>query len=232
MFVFPKELPLSHALIAQYLSTLIPKHSNLHLSILSSLRNWELFDIDPSIRCYSNVAGFGIDGGLSTFLGQSVISETLNFLIIGDLSFFYDMNSLGIRHLKNNIRIVLVNNQGGGEFRLFTHTADSFGDTTNRHIAASGHFGKSAEGWVRNNNFDYIPVCNKEQLKDAVQRLVKPAERSIVMEVFTTMKDDSDSLEFIYNLNHKESQKDKLKKIIKDNIPDDLKTGIRKIFKH
>ena len=223
----PEDFPLSHAYVAKKLSPIIPSGSNLHFSILNSLRFWEFFTIPNSIKCYSNVAGFGIDGCLSTFLGQSVGSDALNFLIIGDLSFFYDMNSIGIRHLKNNIRIVLVNNKGGAEFRLFNNTADEFGDNSNKHIAASGHFGDSAEGWVINNHFTYLSVKNKDELDSALNILIQPSEKPILMEVFTTMKDESDALLSIKEINEKpKSIVDSLKGV----IPADLKKGIRKII--
>jgi 2-succinyl-5-enolpyruvyl-6-hydroxy-3-cyclohexene-1-carboxylate synthase len=197
----PKDFELSHALVAQKLSKLLPADSNIHFAILNSLRFWEFFTLDSTIRCYSNVAGFGIDGCLSTFLGQSVASNKLNFLIVGDLSFFYDMNSIGIRHLKNNIRIVLINNHGGGEFRLKTHVADSFGDASNRYIAASGHFGNSAKGWVENNGFDYIAVKKKNALDNAINDLIKPSKKPILIEIFTTMENDSNELQRIIDHN-------------------------------
>lgn len=228
--ILPENLPLSHAFVAKNLAPLIPSNSNLHFGILSSLRNWELYELDFTIKCYSNVAGFGIDGGLSTFLGQSVSSTVLNFLIIGDLAFFYDMNSLGIRHIRNNVRIILVNNHGGGEFRLFTHTADSFGDSTDRHIAAAGHFGNSAEGWVKNNGFEYVSVKRKEELSDILDLLIKPSDKPILLEVFTTMSDDSDALETIIKANIHISQSDKIKQAVKDHMPAGLKKGIRKLL--
>jgi len=223
----PKNLPLSHALIAQKLSPLIPPEANLHFGILNSLRNWELFQLDPYVKCYSNVAGFGIDGGLSTFLGQSVASESLNFLVIGDLSFFYDMNAIGIRHIRNNVRIVLVNNRGGGEFRMYSHTANQFGDASDRHIAAAGHFGESAEGWIKNNGFKYLAARTKDELDHVLSALVKPSERPIVLEVFTKMEDDSGAFKSIIDAN---DQSGKIARAIKNSIPADLKKGIKKII--
>jgi 2-succinyl-5-enolpyruvyl-6-hydroxy-3-cyclohexene-1-carboxylate synthase len=176
------------------------------------------------------VAGFGIDGDLSTFLGQSVASEALNFLIIGDLAFFYDMNALGIRHLKNNIRIVLINNRGGGEFRLNTHAADQFGEASNRHIAAGGHFGDSAEGWVMNNHFKYIAVKNKNDLEHRIQNLAQRSDSPILMEVFTTMDDDADSLQMIISANDLTPQSKKVAQAIKASIPKGMKAGIKKLI--
>lgn len=230
-FVVPETLPLSHALIAKGLAPRLPINSNLHFGILSSLRNWELFDLHPSIKCYSNVAGFGIDGCLSTFLGQSVASDALNFLIIGDLSFFYDMNAVGIRCLKPNIRIVLVNNHGGGEFRLYEHAANSFGDAADRHIAAAGHFGESAKGWVTNNHFDYLAVRDTEELQGALDILVRPSERPVLLEVFTTMRDDSSALKSIKYANDFTTRSERLSRAIKSKIPAGLKKGIRKLIR-
>ena len=50
---------------------------------------------------------------MSVMIGESVETDELTFLITGDLAFFYDLNALGIRHIKNNVRILLVNNNGG-----------------------------------------------------------------------------------------------------------------------
>jgi 2-succinyl-5-enolpyruvyl-6-hydroxy-3-cyclohexene-1-carboxylate synthase len=227
----PDDYPLSHATVAQKLSPLVPASSNLHFAILNSMRVWEMFNIDPSIRSYSNVAGFGIDGCLSTFLGQSIASEQLNFLIIGDLSFFYDMNSIGIRQLKNNIRIVLVNNHGGCEFRLKSHAADNFGDDSNRHIAAAGHFGESAEGWVRNNGFEYFGVQSDADLVQAAERFMQPSDKPILMEVFTEMEDDSKALEAITMHIDQTPQSKKLVNSIKRRIPKGLKKGIKGVMK-
>lgn len=224
----PDDLPLSHALIAKKLSPLVPAKSNLHFAILNSLRNWEVFSIDRSITCYSNVAGFGIDGCLSTFLGQSLASKQLCFLIIGDLSFFYDMNSIGNRHIKNNVRIVLVNNKGGCEFRMYSHMANQFGDASNRYIGAAGHFGESAEGWVKNNNFTYLAARTKEGLDQALNILVRASDKPVLLEVCTTMKDDSDALLAIVEANKHSPQSEKIVQAIKNSIPPDIKQRIKK----
>jgi 2-succinyl-5-enolpyruvyl-6-hydroxy-3-cyclohexene-1-carboxylate synthase len=226
----PDGFPLSHLLVARRLSGRVPPGSNLHFGILNSLRVWEFFPLDPSIRCYSNVAGFGIDGAMSTFIGQSLASDSLNFLIIGDLSFFYDMNVLGNRHIKNNVRIVLVNNGGGGEFRLSTHTADQFGDDSNRHIAAAGHFGESAEGWVKNNGFTYLAVRDMAELDGALAVLLDSSDKPVVLEVCTAMRDDAAALRSIMLANEHTSRQQVLTQAIKDHLPTSLKTGIKRIL--
>lgn len=227
----PDDYPLSHPTVAQKLSPVLPANSNLHFAILNSMRIWEFFSIDPSIRAYSNVAAFGIDGCLSTFLGQSVASDQLNFLITGDLSFFYDMNALGIHHLKNNIRIVLINNHGGCEFRLKSHVAGTFGEDSNRHIAAAGHFGNSAEGWALNNGFEYLAVKSKVDLEQATEPLIRESNKSILMEVFTEMEDDADALQSISMRNDLRPRKSKIIRSMKQAIPQKLKHRLKRAMK-
>lgn len=105
------DLPMSTTLVAHELSKLIPDGSSLHLGILNSLRNMNFFKLKSSIDVSSNVGGFGIDGPISTLIGQSMVNKNkLMFGMLGDLAAFYDMNALGIRHISQNLRIVLVNN--------------------------------------------------------------------------------------------------------------------------
>ena len=203
------DVPLSHAFVAQILSPLIPAGSSVHFGILSSLRNWNYFDIPAHVECHSNVAAFGIDGCVSTFIGQTIATEKKTFLIVGDLALFYDMNVLGNKHIKKNARIVLVNNAGGGEFQLYTNAASKFGESSNRHIAAAGHFG-SAQAWVESMGWSYMPVRSKAELVDNAEKLVCDSDRPVLMEVFTTMRDDSDAVRMLVAAHASMSLKGKL----------------------
>ena len=49
----------------------LPENSVLHLGILNSLRSWNFFEVPTSVSAYSNVGGFGIDGGVSSLIGAS-----------------------------------------------------------------------------------------------------------------------------------------------------------------
>ncbi len=178
-------IPLSNAYIAQELHSIIPHNSIMQFSILNSLRVWNLFDLDPSIECYSNVGAFGIDGGLSTLVGQSIISDDLAFMIIGDLAFYYDMNAIGIRYIKNNLRIILINNNGGVEFKLNNQNHQD----TDKYIAAANHF-KTAKGWAESCGFEYIEIKTKEDFAQNKEKLIKQSTSPILMEVFVSDKDD------------------------------------------
>ncbi|SBV95761.1 thiamine pyrophosphate-binding protein [uncultured Dysgonomonas sp.] len=220
----PEDLPFSNAYLAQQLHNEIPKNSFLNFAILNSLRVWSFFSLDSSITCYSNVAAFGIDGCMSVLLGQSVSTDRLCFMVIGDLSFFYDMNSLGIRHLKNNIRILLVNNGCGVEFKL----SEIEGTDANPYIAAVGHY-NNAKGWTEANGFKYLSARNKHEFIQLKDKFINESDQSIVFEIFTTAEDESKVLKsIIANNKQEDGPKALLRKVIGEKGIDILKSILKK----
>lgn len=195
------EMPLSNIWLAQVTASKLPKNSALHLAILNSLRSWNLFECDPSVTRFSNVGGFGIDGCISSMLGASLTApDKLFFGVVGDLAFFYDMNALGNRHVGNNLRILLVNNGRGSEFRLYNHYAARFGENIDPFIAAAGHFGKQSPDLVKHFaqdlGFEYLTASTKEEYLRQVDHFVSPEKFSkpILFEVFTTPEWESTAL--------------------------------------
>ncbi|QNO38091.1 2-succinyl-5-enolpyruvyl-6-hydroxy-3-cyclohexene-1-carboxylate synthase [Protaetiibacter sp. SSC-01] len=227
----PDGLPLSHAFVAGVLAPQIPHGSSIHFAILSAYRNWSFFHLHPSIAGYSNVAAYGIDGCVSTFIGHSVATEELTFLVVGDLSFFYDMNSIGIRHVKNNARIILVNNNGGGEFRLYSHAADRyFGEDADTHIAAAGHHGM-AQAWAESMGWLYRAVRTKQDLVDVADAFVSPSDKPFIIEVFTTMHDDSEGVRIIREANTHESLARRLAKRLPPSVADAVPPRVKELAK-
>lgn len=194
---YDMDLPFSNAYIAQQLCKDIPSNCVLNLAILNSLRTWSFFQIDKSIRTFSNLAAFGIDGCLSTFIGESINEESLCFLVTGDLAFFYDMNALGIRHIKNNVRIILVNNNGGAEFKLGSLEKRT---EVSRYISAAGHF-KNSKGWAVTCGFKYISANNKEEFLSLKDELFSNSDQPILFEIFTSADDERIANQRIYASN-------------------------------
>ncbi|WP_303236440.1 thiamine pyrophosphate-binding protein [Phocaeicola coprophilus] len=196
-------LPFSNIWIAQKLAPLLPKNSVLHTSILNSTRSWNLFEIDKSIASYCNTGGFGIDGILSTVIGASLVNPNkLYFCVIGDLAFFYDMNSLGNRHIGKNLRILLINNGCGTEFKNYNNIAAQFGDEGSAYIAAMGHFGYKSPTLVKHFaedlGFKYLTANNKETFQAVYQTFLNSQYNgSIIFEVFTNWQDESNALKII-----------------------------------
>lgn len=211
-------IPLSNLYVAQQLYKMIPKGSTMNFAILNSLRSWLMFPLDKSINCYSPVAAFGIDGGMSMAIGQAYTSNQLSFFVTGDLAFFYDMNSLGIRGIRNNIRIILINNNRGAEFGMYGNPNKIDLAT---YISAEGHNG-NAKGWCIANNLKYIEATTKEDVLKFAEEFVSPSNQSIVMEVVTNASDEEIALKNIIKDNFTgtktEMKRNKLKTLIGNSV--------------
>lgn len=193
------EVPFSGVFVAQHYSKKVPAGSSFHSSILNSLRASNFFPFDESIDHVSNVGGFGIDGALSTLLGQSAADrDRLFFAQVGDLAFFYDMNAASNRHLGSNIRILLVNNGVGAEFVIDqNHRKNSGKYQVEPFIAATGHNGP-ARDWVKSCGFEYMSASTKEEFLEKIDEFchpdVKHFSKPVVFEVFTTGDDEAASI--------------------------------------
>jgi len=221
------DMPHSAYSVIRAFADKLPERALLHLSILNSTRICNYFNIPPGVKVYCNLGAYGIDGCLSTFLGQSVVSELPAFLIIGDLSFFYDMNSIRIGHLKNNIRILLINNGGGCEFYMNTGKAKS--PNLDRHTAA--RHDTHARGWIESLGFKYISARNAEEyLARLDQLMVKESDRPVVLEVFTDIQTDSDVIQAAFKVMQVTqvpvTAKSKLKSMLKEMLGEE---GVRRI---
>lgn len=115
------EFHILHKIVKQ-----LPRQCNIHVSNSMSIRyiNHLTFLFGPDQHIFSNRGTSGIDGCTSTAIGASLTSSLPNYLITGDLAFFYDRNALWHPHLPSNLNIILMNNQGGGIFRMINGPAD------------------------------------------------------------------------------------------------------------
>ncbi|MDD7699697.1 MAG: thiamine pyrophosphate-binding protein [Spirochaetia bacterium] len=217
------ELPFSNIWIAFRTIAQLPPHSSMHFGILNSLRSWNLFSLPDTVEGYCNTGGFGIDGILSSAIGASLAKpDKLVFCVLGDLAFFYDMNSLANRHIGNNLRIMLINNGCGTEFKNYCHTGYLFKEKTDAYIAASGHNGNKSHSLVKHFaedlGFQYLSANNKEEFNMIIPQFLSLEIRSqpIIVEVFTNSEDESNAL---YAMNHLViSQKRIIKTFIKNII--------------
>ena len=217
------EFPFSNIWAAKQLAPNLPAHSVLHLGILNSLRSWNFFSIPGSVSAYSNVGGFGIDGAVSALLGASLANPAvLHFGVVGDLAFFYDMNALGNRYLKPNMRLLMVNNGKGVEFRNFNHPANQFGEEADLFMAAGGHFGRQSHTLVKNFaqdlGMEYLSASTKEEFSAAASRFLHPqiTDKPMLFEIFTNTDDERNALEEILSIqkNFKGEIKQSLKKTL------------------
>lgn len=189
------EMPFTNFYVAQEFSKVIPNDSILHMAILNSTRLMQFFKLDSSITCFSNVNAFGIDGCLPTFMGQAIATDKLAFLLIGDLSFFYGMNAVAIKHRKNNIRILVCNNGGGAEFHIMPDSNAI--PTIDWHIGCAHD--RSVKGWVESMGYEYLKATNKEELGKVLPIFAsKEHTKPVVLEAFTKMKEDGEFTLSVY----------------------------------
>lgn len=209
----------------------IPSGSILHLSINDSIRITNFFKLQDNVKVYANIGTHGIDGCLSSFLGQAAVTDKLCFLVIGDLAFFYDMNALGIDNIGHNVRILLLNNRGGEEFyynQVWKNEASDL-HTTARHNT-------DAASWVMTAGLKYIPVSDKVSFEEAFPIFMDAnTEQPVLMEVFTEMKHDSDVIYNFYDLSRPRDVKSevirKSKEVIKATIGQEKAQKIAGMFK-
>jgi 2-succinyl-5-enolpyruvyl-6-hydroxy-3-cyclohexene-1-carboxylate synthase len=201
------DLPISNLWVASKMAHRIPEGSTIHFAILNSLRSWNFFEMPASVTSASNVGGFGIDGNLSTLIGASLTSpDRLFYCVIGDLAFFYDMNSLGNRHVGNNLRVLLINNGKGAEFVTYRHRNAGLGKDADKFVAAGGHYGKQSDVLVRNYvealGFEYYSAHTKEEFNAIHEAFLSPtiSDRPILLEVFTNSDDEHEAQARISNI--------------------------------
>ena len=223
------EVPFSNLYVAQQLYKDIPQNSIMNFAILNSLRSWSYFPLNTSIQGYANVAAFGIDGCNSMLIGESMNTNEFCFIVTGDLAFFYDMNALGIRHIKNNVRILLVNNNGGAEFKIMTR---NWTDNVNvdNFISANGHNG-NAKGWAENCGFKYISAKNKEEFSNVKNEFINENFRPILFEVFTEEVDEVVAMSEFIGKNKIVKSGDKIKAVVSSIVGNEGLKVIKKIVR-
>lgn len=112
------QIPFSDMLAFYIIGKNIPKNNQLQLANSSTVRYAQLFDLNSSLNVFCNRGTSGIDGSTSTAIGASIYNKNPTLLITGDLSFFYDSNGLWNNYIRPDFRIIVINNQGGGIFRI------------------------------------------------------------------------------------------------------------------
>lgn len=129
----------------------------------------------------------GIEGSLSTAAGFSLATDALTVCVIGDLSFFYDQNALWNSNIGGNLRIVLLNNSGGGIFRQLKGLDKS--PVATSFVAAQHE--TTAQGICTQNDIGYISAKDMGEMQiGIVTLLTRETNRPMLLEVFTDVDED------------------------------------------
>ncbi|NQU33795.1 MAG: 2-succinyl-5-enolpyruvyl-6-hydroxy-3-cyclohexene-1-carboxylate synthase, partial [Bacteroidetes bacterium] len=166
----------------------LPDDSILHFGNSTPVRYSQLFGSKENIKYNSNRGVSGIDGQISTAAGYSYYSDKLNVLITGDLGFFYDSNGLMNKYLVQNLKIIVINNSGGGIFRFIPGP-----DTTpNLEEFFEAKHQWSAEFICKAFNVNYIKSENIEELRKQLTTFLSLKNQyPEVIEVFTPAENNA-----------------------------------------
>jgi 2-succinyl-5-enolpyruvyl-6-hydroxy-3-cyclohexene-1-carboxylate synthase len=159
----------------------LPKNSQLQISNSSAIRYAQLIDIDASVEVFCNRGTSGIDGSTSTAIGSAVGSGKQTVFITGDIGFLYDSNALWNSYIPKNFKIILINNGGGGIFRIlpgheekpvFNTFFETYHNLTAKHLA---------EMYQMN----YFASTTEDSLNENIKALYEANDKPCILEVFT-----------------------------------------------
>jgi len=161
----------------------LPDNSQLQIGNSSAIRYAQLFDIKPTVEVFCNRGTSGIDGSTSTAAGAAVGSHKETVVITGDVSFLYDSNALWNNYIPKDFKIVVINNGGGGIFRILpghneTPVFNTYFETAHK---------LTAEHLAKMYGFEYQTAHNESELKQELTTFMQSAGKPKLLEVFTPM---------------------------------------------
>ncbi len=164
----------------------LPSGCHLHLANSMPVRYANLLGLtkNQGITVWSNRGTSGIDGCLSTSVGHTLNTDQLNVLLSGDMAFFYDRNGLWHNHKLNNLRIIILNNHGGGIFRMIDGPKQL--DELEEYFETNQKL--NAVNTARDFGMNYINIKNIEVLADALPKFFDKKSGPSILEIETNPK--------------------------------------------
>lgn len=164
----------------------LPNDSQLQISNSSAIRYAQLFDIKPSVQVFCNRGTSGIDGSTSTAIGAALASGKETVLITGDVGFLYDSNALWNNYIPNDFKIIIINNGGGGIFRILPGHAET--PVFNTYFETAHKL--TAEHLAKMYGFDYNVANDETELKSTLKVFMQKSGSPKILEVFTPMREN------------------------------------------
>ena len=167
--------------VFDYVLNSIPSKSMLQVSNSSAIRYTQLFDLDSSINVFCNRGTSGIDGSTSTAVGAASVFKGNTVFITGDLSFFYDSNALWNNFIPSSFRVILINNKGGGIFKILTK--DNNTELFKKFFETKHDL--YAKDLCNMYGFEYFTSNNEDTLKNVLNDFYNESEKPRLLEVIT-----------------------------------------------
>jgi 2-succinyl-5-enolpyruvyl-6-hydroxy-3-cyclohexene-1-carboxylate synthase len=165
---------------------ILPKlkgNSQLQISNSSAIRYIQLLDVKDSVEVFCNRGTSGIDGSSSTAIGAAVGSGKETVLITGDISFLYDSNALWNNYIPKDFKIIIINNGGGGIFRILPGHNET--PVFNTYFETTHHL--TAEHLAKMYGFSYQAASDETILNSELDTFMQNSEQPKILEVFTPM---------------------------------------------
>ena len=178
---YVNSIPFSDFKVFDCVLSQIPNDYMVQSSNSSTIRYLQLFELNPTLTVFCNRGTSGIDGSTSTAIGAACVSQQPTVFITGDLSFFYDSNALWNNYIPSNFRIIIINNRGGGIFRILPGNKNSANFST---FFETNH-SLNAEPISKLFDLDYTSATSKEELDAALVDFYKQSSRPKILEIFT-----------------------------------------------
>jgi 2-succinyl-5-enolpyruvyl-6-hydroxy-3-cyclohexene-1-carboxylate synthase len=170
-----------------HIAKCLPDNWQVQWGNSSAIRYAQLFKEFYNQNAYCNRGTSGIDGSVSTAVGASYISKQPTLLVVGDLSFMYDSNGLWNNYLKPDLRIIVINNGGGGIFRFIPGPSDS--EELETYFEASHQL--NVRPLAEMYGIQYLSANDEESMNESLPQLFAHSERPIILEVKTPAKENA-----------------------------------------
>ncbi|WP_396199280.1 2-succinyl-5-enolpyruvyl-6-hydroxy-3-cyclohexene-1-carboxylic-acid synthase [Flavobacterium sp.] len=181
---YMSEIPFSDFKVFDFLSIHLPENIHLQVSNSSPIRYLQLVPCNKKIEVFCNRGTSGIDGSTSTAIGASVANKNPTIFITGDISFLYDSNALWNNYIPKNFKIILINNSGGGIFRILPGHQET--ETFNTFFETSHHL--TAEHLAKMYTFEYTSVQSETELHSVWDSFISNDNKPSILEIFTPEK--------------------------------------------
>jgi 2-succinyl-5-enolpyruvyl-6-hydroxy-3-cyclohexene-1-carboxylate synthase len=127
-------------------------------------------------------------------VGHALASpHKLHLLLVGDVAFMYDRNALWHNYALPNLRVVVLNNGGGGIFRMIDGPR-GLAETDEYFVTRQALSARSA---AEDAGFTYLYVNNKEHFAELLPQLSADSAKPVLMEVVTQQTDNEQAWQFI-----------------------------------
>ena len=179
---YMKVINFSDLKVFEIMTNWIPKKYNIQVANSTPIRYFQLFDLKNKNMMFANRGTSGIDGSTSTAIGSSVQNDSPVLLVTGDLSFFYDVNALWNNHIPKNFRIIIINNSGGGIFKILPGFKEN--NLFSEFIETQHNL--SARLIAKMFNFNYTRVSTKFGLNLYLRTFFKNSKKPKILEIKTS----------------------------------------------